>query len=202
MRVNSDPAYGKRFKTDMSIQHKGTITIETLRLVLRRFEETDAREMYENWAGDIEVCKYLSWGPHTSEEVSRKRILGWVSNYVRYNSYVWALVDKKQDKVIGSISVEIANDIAGLCEVGYCLSREYWNRGVMTEALRAVMHYLFYEIGYQHIQAKHDVLNLASGRVMQKAGMVYIRTEEKVGLRRDGTYYDCVVYIKNREDEE
>ncbi len=185
---------------DMGIRHKGTVQIETIRLVLRRFEETDAKDMFQNWAGDPEVCKYLSWGPHTSEEASRKRILSWISGYVRYNSYVWALQEKKRGRVIGSISVEIANDMAGLCEVGYCLSREYWNQGLMTEALRAVMHYLFYEIGYQRIQAKHDVLNVASGRVMQKAGMVYIRTEEKVGLRKDGTYYDCDVYMKEAEN--
>lgn len=181
----------------MSLQHKGTVTIETLRLILRRFEETDARDMYQNWAGDPEVCKYLSWGPHSNEEVSRKRIMAWVSNYFRLNSYVWALELKRDQAVVGSISVEITDDIAGSCEVGYCLGKKYWQQGLMAEALIAVQHYLFYEIGYQTIQAKHDVLNIASGRVMQKAGMKYYKTEPKVGVRRDGTYYDCDVYVKH-----
>ncbi len=185
----------------MNIQHKGTITIETLRLILRRFEEKDARDMFQNWAGDPEVCKYLSWGPHSSEEVSRKRILGWISNYVRMSSYVWALEYKRTGAVIGSISVEMADDRAGICEVGYCLCRKYWSRGIMTEALVAIQHYLFYEIGYQAIKAKHDVLNIASGRVMQKAGMKYFKTEDKVGIRKDGTYYDCDVYIKHIDEE-
>ncbi len=185
----------------MNIQHKGTVTIETLRLILRRFEEKDASDMYLNWAGDPEVCKYLSWGPYSNEEVTRKRILAWISNYIRYNSYVWALELKRTGAAIGSISVEIADDKAGKCEVGYCLGKNYWKQGLMTEALVAVQHYLFYEIGYQTIQAKHDVLNIASGRVMQKAGMKYYKTLQQVGVRRDGTYYDCYLYVKHMDEE-
>lgn len=185
----------------MKLQHKGSITIETLRLILRRFEERDAKDMYQNWAGDPEVCKYLSWGPHSSEEVSRKRIQIWVNNYVRSNAYVWALVLKRTGEVVGSISVEMTDDQEGSCEIGYCLSRSCWRQGLMTEALVAVMHYLYYEIGYRTIRAKHDVLNIASGRVMQKAGMKYYKTEEKVGVRRDGTYYDCDVYQKKVGEE-
>jgi [ribosomal protein S5]-alanine N-acetyltransferase len=185
----------------MNIQHKGTITIETLRLVLRRFEEKDAKAMFRNWAGDPEVCKYLSWGPHSNEEISRKRVLIWINNYVMDNSYLWALELKRTGEAVGSISVEIADDRTGTCEVGYCLGRKYWKQGLMTEALLAIQHYLFYEIGYQTIRAKHDVLNIASGRVMQKAGMKYNKTEHKVGVRRDGTYYDCDVYIKHIDEE-
>ena len=65
----------------------------------------------------------------------------------------------------------------------------------------AVEHFLIYEVGYRRIQAKHDNLNTASGRVMQKAGMGYIRTDPNCGIRRDGTYYDCVVYQKERTEE-
>ncbi len=183
----------------MSIQHKGTVTIETPRLVLRRFEEQDAEDMFRNWAGDAEVCKYLSWGPHLNVDMSLRRIRSWMEGYQRDSSYVWALESKQKGIAVGSISVEIADDRGESCEVGYCLSKEYWNRGVMTEALQAVLHYLFYEIGYRRIQAKHDVLNVASGRVMQKAGMQYEKTEQRIGLRKDGTYYDLDVYVKYRE---
>ena len=181
------------------MQHKGTVTIETLRLILRRFKEKDARDMYENWAGDYEVCRYLAWGPHSDAEVSRKRILNWVEGYKRANNYIWAIEWKKCGSTIGSISVEHSDEISKCCEVGYCLSKKYWNQGIMTEALNAVMHYLFYEVGYQRIQAKHDNQNTASGRVMQKAGMVYQKLESRAGTRKDGTWYDCIVYEKQRE---
>lgn len=185
----------------MSIQHIGTNTIETVRLILRRFRLEDAEDMYRNWAGDPEVCRYLSWGPHRSMEDSLKRIISWVNNYEHDNSYVWAIELKGKDMAIGSISMELSNDTSKSCEVGYCIGRPYWSRGIMTEALRAVLHYLFYEVGYQMIQAKHDVLNIASGKVMQKAGMQFVKYEYHVGVRKDGSFYDCAVYAKNITDD-
>jgi ribosomal-protein-alanine N-acetyltransferase len=185
----------------MHIHHKGTQTIETLRLYLRKFRVEDAKDMFNNWAGDPEVCKYLLWGPHKDAEASRKRIRQWVSNYDMDNSYVWAIELKSMNMAIGSISVEITYDSMLTCEVGYCIGKYYWNRGIMTEALQAVMHYLFYDVGYQHIQAKHDLMNPASGRVMQKAGMHFVKTEYHAGIRKDGSYYDCAVYMRDISDE-
>lgn len=186
----------------MLIRHLGTQSIETLRIKLRRFRIDDAKDMFYNWASDPEVCKYLSWGPHQDVEVSRRRINYWLNSYELMNSYVWAIVLKENNKVIGTISVEVTNDLDGSCEVGYCIGRAYWGRGIMTEALRTVMHFLFYEVGYQCIIAKHDTLNVASGRVMQKAGMHFVKYEHRVGIRRDGTYYDCAVYEKKITDED
>lgn len=182
------------------IQHKGTNSIETVRLLLRRFEERDATDMFMNWASDLEVCKYLAWGPHRDITVTRRRIREWVSRYHNDNTYIWAIYLKSRQEVIGSISVEITNESEQSCEVGYCLEKDSWGRGIMTEALRAVLHYLFYEVGYQRILAKHDILNIASGIVMQKAGMQFEKMGYQVGVRRDGSYYDVAIYAKDRND--
>lgn len=183
------------------IRHKGTNSIETIRLLLRRFEERDAKDMFKNWAGDPLVCKYLSWGPHKDMLVSLSRIKDWRNRYHYDQTYIWAIYLKRRKEAIGSISVEISNDKEQSCEVGYCIGKAYWKEGIMTEALRAVMHYLFYEVGYRQIKAKHDVLNIASGKVMQKVGMRFDKIEYKAGIRRDGSYYDCAVYSKNITDE-
>lgn len=185
----------------MQLQHMGTKSIETVRLLLRRFDVQDADDMFKNWASDADVCKYLSWGPHPSVDISRRRIENWVRNYSYNNSYVWAIEYKNSGTAIGSISMEMSNDEAGSCEVGYCIGKAYWNRGIMSEALHAILHYLFFEIGYQEIKAKHDVLNVASGRVMQKAGMHFDKFEYRTGIRRDGSIYDCAVYLKQKTDE-
>jgi [ribosomal protein S5]-alanine N-acetyltransferase len=185
----------------MLIQHKGTQSIETVRLLLRRFCKEDAEDMFDNWAKDPEVCKYLLWGPHKDVEASRSRIIQWVNQYEVGNSYVWAITLQVRNIAIGSISVEISNDSSMSCEVGYCIGKAYWSRGIMTEALLAVLHYLFNDVGYQQIQAKHDTQNVASGRVMQKAGMHFAKYEYHVGLRRDGTFYDCAVYEKHISEE-
>lgn len=183
------------------VQHKGTNSIETLRIVLQRFKEEDAEDMFYNWASDPVVCEFLSWGPHSNISVSKKRIKDWLMNYEYEETYNWAIYLKNSKEVIGSISVEVFDDNAESCEVGYCLSRKHWNYGLMTEALRAVMHYLFFEIGYQRIQAKHDILNPASGRVMQKAGMQFEGILYHVSKRRDGSLCDVAVYSKKITDE-
>jgi len=185
----------------MLLRHLGTQPIETMRLQLRRFQLDDAEDMFRNWAGDPEVCKYLSWGPHQDVDVSRRRITYWMSSYQRNNLYVWAIELKHKKMAIGTISVEVTNESTLSCEVGYCLGKEYWGRGIMTEALHIVMHFLFYEVGFQKIIAKHDTLNIASGRVMQKAGMHFVNYEYRVGVRRDGSYYDCAVYEKKITEE-
>lgn len=182
------------------IKHIGTNSIETIRLVLRKFRTEDAFDMFKNWSSDIDTLKYLPWGPHSDVNVTHRRILSWVDSYKQLNVYNWAIYLKSNKQVIGSISVETSNDKEQSCEVGYCIGKSFWGRGIVVEALYAVMHYLFSEVGYEMIFAKHDVLNIASGRVMQKAGMHYVKTIHDVGRRRDGSMYDVDMYVKYHRD--
>lgn len=183
------------------MNHIGTNSIETIRLILRRFKPDDFYDMYKNWASDIETLKYLHWGPHSDITVTKQRVLSWVANYGRPDVYNWAIYLKSAKEVIGSISVEISDEKEETCEIGYCIGKAFWGRGIMPEALRAVMHYLFYEVGYKKIIARHDVKNIASGRVMQKAGMKFDKLIYGVGRRRDKTIYDVAVYVKYRDEE-
>lgn len=128
------------------MNHIGTNSIETIRLILRRFRPEDAYDMYNNWASDKDTLKFVSWGPHTDINVTYRRILSWVESYKQPNIYYWAIYLKSDKQVIGSISVEISNDRDESCEIGYCIGRKYWGREIVLEALRAVMHYLFYEV--------------------------------------------------------
>ena len=182
------------------LEHKGTVTIETIRLLLRKFKIQDAEQMFYNWASDPEVCKYLSWGPHRDVKITKARLNHIIERYQLDNTYYWGICHKRSNELIGSISVEISNERRKTCEIGYCLSKAYWNQGLMTEALRAVIHFLLYEVGYTTVQAKHDVINVASGRVMTKAGMTFDRIEYQCSRRRDGSLCDCAVYIIGRED--
>lgn len=177
------------------IKHIGTNTIETMRLILRNFIPEDTFDMYRNWASDMETLRYLPWGPHSDVNVTHRRILSWVENYKQPNVYNWAIYLKSNRQVIGSISVEMSNEKERSCEVGYCIGKSLWGREIVPEALRAVIHYLFFEVGYRTIFAKYDVQNTASGRVMQKVGMHYERTMYGVGRRRDGSLYDVDMYV-------
>ena len=149
----------------------GTQRIETQRLILRRFRLEDAEDMYHNWASDPEVTRYLTWPVHASVEVTRSLLADWVARYEDGGTFNWVMEDKETGKAIGNISVVKLNERTEAADMGYCMSRAYWGRGLMPEALTAVINYLFDVVGLNRIAACHDVNNPKSGRVMDKAGM-------------------------------
>ena len=149
----------------------GTQRIETQRLILRRFKIDDAEDMYNNWASDPEVTKFLTWPVHSSVEVTRALLTDWVSHYTDGGYFNWVMEHKETGKAIGNISVVKLNENTEAADMGYCMSRAYWGQGLMPEALEAVMTYLFNVVGLNRIAACHDVNNPKSGRVMDKAGM-------------------------------
>ncbi len=149
----------------------GTKTIETDRLILRRFKVEDAGDMFENWASDPEVTEFLTWPTHTDVEVTKNLLSDWVTRYEDGGYFNWAMELKETGRVIGNISAIKINEKIEGADIGYCMSRAYWGRGLMPEALRAVMDYLFDEVGLNRVAACHDVNNPKSGRVMDKAGM-------------------------------
>lgn len=79
------------------------------------------------------------------------------------------LKDRKEP--IGCISGMSPNDDLASVEIGYCIGHTWWHKGIMTEALQAVIHYLFTECGFRRIAAHHDPRNSHSGEVMKKCGM-------------------------------
>lgn len=112
------------------MKHLGTKQLKTSRLILRRFVETDAEPMYRNWASDPEVTKFLTWPVHGSVEVSQYVVNDWISHYGEDNYYQWAIVPKDVGEPIGSIAVVSANDRIGKAEIGYCIGKKWWHRGV------------------------------------------------------------------------
>lgn len=155
------------------LTHKGTQTIETSRLILRRAVLADADAMFHNWASDPEVTKYLTWPPHASIEVTQERLTFWLEEYEKDDHYQWMIVLKDLGKPVGSISVVRHNDQIEEAEIGYCMGRRWWHQGIMSEALAAVIAYLFTEVGMNRVAARHDPNNPHSGGVMRKCGMQY-----------------------------
>ena len=153
------------------MNNRGTQTIETQRLILRRFTVEDAPAMYKNWASDPEVTRYLTWPTHGSADISRAVLSDWIPRYADGAYFNWAIVWKATGRAIGNISVVTLIEDICAAELGYCLSRAYWGRGIMPEALKAVIDYLFNSVQLNRIAACHDVNNPKSGRVMEKAGM-------------------------------
>lgn len=154
------------------LTHKGTQTIQTDRLILRRAVLEDAEPMFRNWATDPEVTKYLTWPPHESVDVTRSLLERWTAEYENDDYYHWMIVLKEIGQPIGSLLVTTAGR-AQSAHIGYCIGQNWWRKGIMTEAVQAVVRFLFEEVGYHRIEAMHDPNNPNSGRVMRKCGMKY-----------------------------
>lgn len=167
------------------MNHQGTKIMDTSRLRLRPFEMKDARPMFDNWASDPEVAKYVTWPAHSSVEVTRMLLGEWTAKYENPDYYNWAITTREGEP-IGNISAVSGSEAIGSVEIGYCLSRAHWGGGIMTEALKAVIGYFVEEIGANRVEARYDVENPASGRVMVKAGMTYEGTLRQAARNNRG----------------
>lgn len=168
------------------MKHLGTQAIETPRLRLRRFTMEDAQAMYDNWAKDPEVTRFLTWQPYTGVECADEILAVWTKEYEKPDFYQWAIELKDLGQPIGSISVVSHNDKAQLAHIGYALGRQWWHQGIMSEALQAVMDYLFDEVGMNRLESRHDPNNPNSGKVMMKCGMIYEGTMRQSDWNNQG----------------
>ena len=174
------------------MKHCGTITLETERLLLRRFQESDIPAMFANWASHPAVTRCLTWTAHRSEKETRAVIENWLRQYRRRDFYEWAMVEKASGQLIGSIGL-MEGDGHKCCEAGYCLGERWWNRGYATEALKTILEFAVKKVGYRRVIAKHAIENPASGRVMQKAGMS-MRVWETLDVPTSNGQFACLVY--------
>lgn len=180
------------------MKHTGTQTLTTSRLTLRRFNNSDAEDMFKNWTNDSRVAKYVTWQPHGNIENTKALLEMWIDDYKDEHCYNWAI--EYDNRVIGNICAVDMDDKLECATMGYCMGFEFWNKGIMTEALGEVIRYLFDTVGVHRIQAEHDTNNPASGRVMSKCGMIYEGTKRKITKNNDGEWIDLAVYAILSED--
>ena len=152
----------------------GTKTIESEHLVLRQFVLEDDKAMFNNWASDAEVTKYLTWPVHKSLDITKQVLRDWINGYKNPDFYQWAIVAKDFcNERIGTICVVHQDKEIGMVHIGYCIGRKFWHKGITSEALKMVINFLFDEVGVNRIEARHDTRNPNSGNVMKKCGMIY-----------------------------
>ena len=181
------------------MHHLGTFNLETDRLILRKFKIGDAKDMYNNWASDNEVTKYLSWKTHLNIEETKEIIKSWIENYYKSDFYQWAIILKENNQAIGSISVVENDDSIEMVHIGYCISKKYWNKGITSEAFERIIKFFFEEVKVNRIEAAHNEKNIYSGKVMLKCKL------KKEGILRDALkdnsgITDCLIYsILKRE---
>ena len=172
-------------------------TLETDRLILRDIRMEDIQEYYERLYGDGDVCRYLLFDPHQDIGESLQSIEEILRHYEEGKFYRWGITEKGDDSLIGIIGLVRIEEEKSECSFAYLLGCDYWGKGYGTEALKAVIRFAFAEMDIRRIVADHMAENPASGKVMQKAGMVHTGTE-KAKYEKAGRVYDAEVYeIRN-----
>ncbi|MZQ81315.1 GNAT family N-acetyltransferase [Paenibacillus sp. 5J-6] len=167
-------------------------SIENERLLLRKLTLNDASDIYE-YASDVEVSKFTTWEKHRSIDDTYTFLNMVLQKYENEQPSDWAIVHKDTNQVIGTCGWVYLNEVHHRAEIGYALSRKYWNQGLITDVVRTILNFGFNELDLNRIEARCIAENVGSERVMQKVGMHY------EGLIREqmfvkGRYVDLKLY--------
>lgn len=166
--------------------------IETRRLILRAFKESDLDDFFE-YASVEGVGEKAGWHHHQTKEKTKE-----ILDIFIKEDKVFALVDKEKNKVIGSLGVERYgmekelsefNNYQGR-EIGFVLSKSYWGQGIMPEAVKAVIDYLFSELNLDFLTCGYYNFNSQSKRVQEKRGFKPYRSlimETRMNTKEEGT---------------
>jgi RimJ/RimL family protein N-acetyltransferase len=152
--------------------------LETERLELRRFTEDDVENLVE-LDSDPDVMRFINGGrPAPREEIENEFLPAILDHYERYAGYgFFAAVEKSTEQFVGWFHFRPARGAPpDEVELGYRLRRSAWGKGYATEGSRALIHKGFAELGVQRVVASTMVVNVASRRVMEKAGLKFART--------------------------
>lgn len=172
----------------------GTIQLETDRLILRRLTVNDATKAYENWCSSFEVSKYVTWYVHKNVEETKKLFSIWEKDYEDDDTYRWIVELKENHEVIGIIDVVSKSIKYSACEIGYCYGDKFWGMGYASEALNAVIKFLFEVCDAEVVFAEHASDNPNSGKVMKKCGMIFEGVLRNRFLSKDNVRNDLISY--------
>ena len=183
-----------RLRTVVEVREvlKDLPTLETERLILRKMVLNDAEAVFA-YASNSEVSRYTLWETHRSIEDSRAFLEFATQKYENGGEPDWGIVYRGNGCLVGACGLVNWEAEHARAEVGFVLSREYWGRGLMSEAVRAILRFGFERMNLNRIEARCIAENAASARVMEKAGMVYegtLRQREYI----KGAYRDIKLY--------
>lgn len=170
--------------------------LETERLRLRGWTLDDLDDFYE-YAKRLDVGPDAGWKPHACKDESEKILKSFIEN-----DDIWAIELKENNKVIGSVGLHKDMNRSGVNSkiLGYVLSKDYWGKGIMPEAVKAVIRYAFEEESLELISVQHFRFNDKSKRVIEKCGFKYEGTLRKGCKLFNGKIVDLVCYSILKEE--
>ena len=169
--------------------------IATKQLVLRRPRMSDADDIFDSYASDPEVTRYVTWRPYKDKSEVASFLHSRLARWDLGEEFSWVITTREKDRVIGMIACRVREYAT---DIGYVMSRNYWNRGYATEAANAIVDWASNLEFVYRVWAVCDVENKASARVREKVGM------QREGILRRYIVHpnvsseprDCFVYSK------
>ena len=166
------------------LTHTGTQTIETERLILRKFEYTDDEAMLKYWISDEKIQSLYSEPIYTTKEAVKELLDKYIGSYEREDYYRWAIIEKDSMECIGQIAYFLVDNKNHFAEIEYCIGSDFQRQGLATEATKAVNAYGFEKMNLHRVQICTKTINAPSKRVIEKCGLTY------EGTLRDYFYMD------------
>ncbi|MEY8369993.1 GNAT family protein [Aerococcaceae bacterium 50-4] len=143
------------------MNHKGTKTIETQHLLLRKFKMSDAKDMFNNWAGNLVDTQFVSWDRHQSVSDSKDLLEKWDKRRDRSKTYRWCVEDKASGQAVGEIVVTDIHKDTQAADLVFCMGQTYKEQGLAKEALENIVHFLFKEVQMNRLSFDQDNRNVA-----------------------------------------
>lgn len=162
----------------------GTKTINTERLILRKFKYSDDEDMLTYWISDPKIQSMYSEPVYTTKEEVNELLNKYINSYQKEDYYRWAIILKETNECIGQIAFFLVDNKNHFSEIEYCIGSKYQKQGLATEATKAVIDFGFNEVNFHKIQICHKANNISSKRVIEKCGFKY------EGALRDFFYID------------
>ena len=181
--------YNSQIASIEEIEVHGTVELWTEQMTLRRYRPEDAEQLHQRLGTDPAMYKYSGWNPYATLEMAQETVNRFIAGYDDEHSYSWVM--DSDDVVVGTIGAYDYQD--DHIEVGFSIVKGWQGRGLATEALRKVLEYLTENEGILCVTAWCASENIGSRRVLEKAGMRFVRTE-KDGLTVGDRVYDKLTY--------
>ncbi|WP_078553386.1 GNAT family N-acetyltransferase [Bacillus alkalicellulosilyticus] len=172
--------------------------IETERLRLRKLELGDVDAMY-TYMSDPDTAKYGLWYPHQSINETYDFLVNLLTQNENQHIVTWGIIWKPSNQFIGTVDVVFNPPAFVDAEVGYVVSKEFWGKGVMTEAVHAILYFIFTSMTVERVEAKCFPENIGSRKVMEKCGMSHEGTLRKKMYVKE-RFWNLSIYAVLREE--
>lgn len=172
--------------------------LHTSRLRLRKLTMEDVKPYYERIGSCPDVTRYMLFSPHRDISESVDSIEKALRRYREGKCYRFGIALRDTDELIGVIEPLRFEEEGSSCSFAYMLGKDFWGKGYGTEALAAVLDFLFGKMDMERVEADHMAENPGSGAVMRKVGMVFQGVEEDK-YEKDGVLHNAVCYAITKE---